>query len=122
MVEESLPESESPSASHLSTKRNFEGEFFHLIEKKKQKTPIATTLESSVNGELSLYERHGQLGPILKNVLFITQTIRPTTTDCERVFSLAGNFCTKHRTRMSDDTLNTLVFLKSYFLTINSSQ
>lgn len=43
-------------------------------------------------------------------------TIRPTSTVCERVFSVSGNFNTKLRASLKYKTLNNLVFLKYYFL------
>lgn len=50
---------------------------------------------------------------LLQNAL---KTIRPTSTESERTFSLANNFCTKIRSKLSDKSLNALVFLKSHFL------
>ena len=43
-------------------------------------------------------------------------TIRPTSTACERVFSVAGNFVTKIRSNLKFKFLNLLVFLKYHFL------
>lgn len=43
-------------------------------------------------------------------------TVKPTSTDSERVFSIAGNFVTKTRNRLSDKSLHAIVFLKARFL------
>jgi len=43
-------------------------------------------------------------------------TISRTSTDAERVFSIAGNICNKTRTRLGDDAMNALVFLKHFLL------
>lgn len=43
-------------------------------------------------------------------------TIRPTSVDSERAFSVSGNFATKIRSRLADDTLNMLCVLKSCFV------
>ena len=96
-------------------KRRIQDDFFQLVELKKRKNSGVASLESTLAGEMSAYERTGQKGPILQNTLLVTKTIRPTTTDCERVFSLAGNFCNKLRTKLSDNALNCLCFLKSHF-------
>lgn len=46
-------------------------------------------------------------------------TIQPTSTASERTFSVAGNFKTKIRSQLNEETLNGLVFLKYYFLRTN---
>lgn len=44
------------------------------------------------------------------------KTIKPSSTECERAFSIAGKFCTKLRSRLSDSSLSALIFLKFYYL------
>ena len=44
------------------------------------------------------------------------KTIPPTSVEAERVFSVTGLFLTKLRSRLSDVTLDKLIFLKYYFL------
>lgn len=73
------------------TKLNIEKEF-RIIEQKGRKTERMTHLHQAM------------------------LTIRPTSTACERVFSVAGNFITKLRSRLDTSTLNALVFLKYYFV------
>jgi hAT family C-terminal dimerisation region len=43
-------------------------------------------------------------------------TIKPTSTSCERVFSVAGNIISKLKTGFNPETLNALVFLKYHFI------
>ena len=40
------------------------------------------------------------------------QSIPPTSVESERAFSITGQFATKLRTKLADNTLNSLVFLK----------
>lgn len=47
------------------------------------------------------------------------QSVKPSSTECERAFSIAGNFCTKIRSRLGDQSLNALVFLKFYYKSVN---
>ena len=50
------------------------------------------------------------------NVTFASnfnQTIQPTSVESERVFSAAGLFLTKLRSRMSDITIDMLLFMKA---------
>lgn len=66
--------------------------------------------------ELALFEfsksRTKNLDDLYNSVL----TIKPTSVECERVFSIAGNFSTKIRNRTSNELLNALVILKTHFL------
>lgn len=76
----------------------------------------------TLKSEFDIYLRTGSLGPNLsklKNALF---TIRPTTTQNERNFSVSGNFVSKKRTRLSDQTVNDLCFLKFYFTKIRNQK
>jgi hypothetical protein len=50
------------------------------------------------------------------SVPYVPYNIQPTSTDSERVFSVARNFKTRRRIKFR--VLNTLVFFKYYFLNI----
>ena len=93
-----------------------EMDFYQKLEAKKMKpsTP-KPSLDKLLALEMSTFDKTGQKGPLLQKNLLITQTIRPTSCDCERAFSIAGYFCSKLRSRLSDESLNSLCFLKSYF-------
>lgn len=57
-----------------------------------------------------------------KNILLLAnaiKTIKPTSTESERAFSIASNFCTRIRSRLSDASLHALVFLKFYYMKKN---
>ena len=41
--------------------------------------------------------------------------MKPTSVEAERSFSAAGYFLSKLRTRMGENTLNALCFLRCYF-------
>ena len=43
-------------------------------------------------------------------------TIPPTSVETERLFSHAGHILSKRRNRMADKTLDSIVFLKHYFM------
>lgn len=71
--------------------------------------------------EFAVYKRTGNK---TKNILLLynaIKTIKPTSTESERAFSIASNFCTKIRSRLSDDSLHALVFLKYYYLKLKGS-
>ena len=52
----------------------------------------------------------------LENVYKALLTIKPTSVESERAFSAMGLFCTKLRNRLNDDTLNSLVMMRQYYL------
>lgn len=43
-------------------------------------------------------------------------TVRPTSVESERVFSVTGQFVNKIRNRLSDESINALSVLQNYFL------
>lgn len=45
-------------------------------------------------------------------------TIKPTSVESKRVFSLSGGIITKIRNRLSDKAVNVLIFLEAYFIKI----
>lgn len=69
----------------------------------------------SLQKEFKLLEGNGKLTHNLEKLLNALNTIQPTSTSSERVFSVAGTFSTKLRSRLQFPLLNALVFLKYYF-------
>lgn len=69
----------------------------------------------SFASELRIFETQGtrtiNVSKLFKSIL----TIQATSSEAERVFSIAAKMCTKVRSRLSDDTINALVFLKYFF-------
>lgn len=80
---------------------------------KKPKSYQANLLKK----EFDLYEASNIRTKNLDDLYNALLTIKPTSVDSERVFSVAGNFVTKIRNRMSNELLNALVVLKTNFLT-----
>lgn len=71
--------------------------------------------------EITLFELNGQLSNNLKQLLENLKTIKPTSTDSERVFSVSAAICNKTRSRLSDKSINVLCFLKYYFKRIDKN-
>lgn len=65
--------------------------------------------------ELRVFEATGERTQNLNIIYNALMSIPPTSVESERVFSTAGLFITKMRTRLSDRSINCLCFLKSYF-------
>ena len=68
-----------------------------------------------LKSEFTLFRNSGQRTENLQKLYNAILSIKPTSTDAERVFSVCTNFCTKLRSRLSDKSLNALVFLKYYY-------
>lgn len=119
-MEDELDENDNLAAivEPLSNKRkiNYNDQFYTKIEAKKQKTSQpATSLKDRLALEFKVFEKSGHRGTLLSKLLLITKTLRPTSCDCERAFSVAGLFCNKLRSNMTDNTLSNLCLLKSFF-------
>lgn len=66
--------------------------------------------------ECILFETSGQKTSSLVKLFDSIMTVKVTSTDAERTFSVSGGFCTNIRSRLSDLSLSLLVFLKYHFL------
>jgi hypothetical protein len=64
--------------------------------------------------EFNFYEGTGEKSVALTKLEKALLTIKPSSVEAERAFSTTGKFLTKFRASMADDTINTLVFLRSY--------
>ena len=54
--------------------------------------------------------------PLLLRKLFNSlKCIPQNSVESERTFSIAGQFATKHCTKLDDDTISSLVFLKAFY-------
>ena len=65
--------------------------------------------------EFSRYERLGEMSPSIEQLCEAIKSIRISSVEAERVFSVSGSVVTKIRTRLEDQTVDNLVFLKKYY-------
>lgn len=68
-----------------------------------------------IKQEFTLFKNTGKRTENLQKLYEVLLCIKSTSTDVERTFSVCSSFCTKIRSRLSDASLNALVFLKSYY-------
>lgn len=73
------------------------------------------SLEGLIKKEMNLYESGGSKGEILQFVDNCLRSVVPTSVESERAFSAAGYLANKIRSRLADDSLDILCFLRSYF-------
>ena len=64
---------------------------------------------------MTLYENGGRRGDYLERIYSYLMTIKSTSVESERAFSSADNFAVKIRSRLNDETLDELCFLKVHF-------
>lgn len=72
-------------------------------------------LDAILKKEMSLYENGGIRGRYLESVYKYLLTVPPTSVESERAFSAAGYICNKLRSRLDEETIDALIFLRSYF-------
>lgn len=65
--------------------------------------------------ELDIFEGTGEKTKNISLLLDALKTVPPTSIESERAFSAAGLFINKLRTRLSDQSIDHLCFLKSYY-------
>ena len=78
--------------------------------------PAGVNLKTMIQSGSKIYDKTRTMPSNLKKLSEALMTIPPTSIESERAFSTSSNFCTKKRSSLSDFSLNTLVFLKYYFL------
>ena len=63
--------------------------------------------------EITVAEQTGKRGYYLDKVYKMMLTIPATSVEAERTFSLCTSLCNKLRSRLSDDTLDVLCFIRN---------
>lgn len=75
---------------------------------------------NSLRKEFQLYEATGKKTDIILKLHYAVNSVKPTSTEAERVFSTAGKFVTRIRSRLGDKSIDSLVFLKGHFLSLSN--
>ena len=85
-------------------------------EPKKKELSSSDQILNLIKKEMAVYEYSGELGTSLKKLKGAIAAIPATSVEAERAFSAAGLFVTKLRTRLHDDLIDVLCFLRAHFL------
>ena len=86
------------------------------------RTSVKTNMEKLLESEMTYLEKTKSVrGFLLEKCYNFLLTIKPTSVESERAFSVAGYTCTKIRSRFNDETLDKLCFLR-HFLRNNSDK
>ena len=110
--ETEIDESIQSESENVSLSLNDE---LNLLLRKEHTTTTTGSDFKWLKSEFTLYKNTGQRTENLQKLFNALLSIKPTLTDVERVFSVCTNFCTKIRSRLSDESLKALVFLKFYY-------
>uniref|UniRef100_A0A8D8YA29 BED-type domain-containing protein n=1 Tax=Cacopsylla melanoneura TaxID=428564 RepID=A0A8D8YA29_9HEMI len=88
-----------------------------ILDSQKPREPEVrqSDLLSTLRKECSLYESCGTRGYYLTKVYNFLRSVPPTSVEAERAFSAAGYIQNKLRSRLGDETLDCLLFLRSHF-------
>jgi len=108
-------ESESITLTQFTLKEKLEFEISKSNRTIDPKTHIETNLIKIIRKELNLFENGGTRGHHLELAFKYLMSIPPTSIESERAFSAAAYIGNKLRSRLGDETLDALLFLRSYF-------
>lgn len=81
---------------------------------RRQQKP--NSVHQCVKTEMQYFRKEGIQGKYLKMAFAALMTTRPTSVESERAFSAAGTICTKIRSRLSDNSIDKLCFLRAFFI------
>lgn len=115
--EEQVPETTVNNEEPLNM--SLQDELNILLEKNSSALSSGVDPFKWLKSEFTLFKNTGQRTENLQKLYDAILSIRPTSTDVERVFSVVASFCTKIRSRLSDKSLCALVFLKYFYNKMN---
>ena len=82
----------------------------------------SSTAKYTITADLKLHESQKQKTNKLDLLYNALLTIKPTSVEAERTFSVSGNFATKIRSTLNSETLSALVCLKCHFKELKNQQ
>jgi len=116
---ESMETSEDQELTMVEIQKNLTmKEELDLILKNAAEPPKESEIFSKLKQEFLLFRNTGKRTSNLDDLYNSLSSIKPTSTSNERTFSISCNFCTTVRSRLADKSLNSLVFLKYFYLRI----
>ena len=80
---------------------------------------IENNVTAAIKIEMAIFDNNGKRGRFLQKAYEYLMSILATSVEAECAFSTAGCLCTKIRSSLSDNTLDALCFIRSYYLAKN---
>ena len=81
----------------------------------EDKQLILASSETTILSEIETFEKLNILGPNLSMLKSILELVKPTSADCERVFSCGSYVYNEHRYSLSHSSLDCTMILKGFF-------
>jgi len=75
---------------------------------------VGRTITNAIKAEMQLHTSTGNWGTCLEKVH--AYLMSATSVEAERAFSAAGVLCTKLRSQLADNSIDTMCFLRSYYM------
>ena len=118
-AEETADQPQSSTTGAQQTPVNLAGELAEFLKSKQSTSRVEA---DTFTKEFNLHVSGGVRTKTLQEAYEAVLVVPPTSVEAERVFSAAGLYLTKIRCRMSDSTLNMLIFLKFFFGRLKTRQ
>jgi hypothetical protein len=103
------------SSANLSIKEKLDLAILNDKKCKNKVLIVSKDCSKAIRKEITVFEEEGIRGKYLQNCYDYLKNIKPTSVESERAFSASGNFVTKLRSLLEDNTLNALCFLRAHF-------
>lgn len=118
---EELPSDDSLSFEEGDTtevnQRSMQSELRDRIAKKRDVTKVTDEIRDGWGRKhLLMHKKTRVLSDQLNLIKNALLSVKPTSIDCERVFSITGKIVSPLRCSLSDKSINSLTFLKYHFL------
>lgn len=101
--------------SHIRNNMNPNEQFDFILNRSKylnRKELSNNNIRNIINDELNCFEANKHLGLNLNKLINDLECIKPISISPERTFSVAGQFKTKIMSKLSDKSLDSLVYFK----------
>jgi len=79
-------------------------------------TDSGRTITNAIKAEMQHYTITANRGTCLEKLHAHLMWIPATSVEAERAFSAAGVLCTKLRSQLAENLINTMCFLRSYYI------
>ena len=83
------------------------------LRKLQEISHCKSSLSTNLKYELSVAEQTGKRGILLENIYQMMYIVPPTSVEAERVFSSTAYLCNKLRTKLNDESIDTLCFIRN---------
>lgn len=113
--EDSEEENQLIQNENMSLKAMMDKAISSAIAPKSNPLRFSNDMDGCLKREIATFVANGVRGELLEKCYKYLLAIPPTSVESERAFSASTLICTKIRSRLNDDTIDALCFLKAHF-------